>query len=230
MDPSFLTILKGQRQCWTRPVKLMCGGAWGGAGEILGPGGPRQGDKAYPKGITPSRLRKPTDWMQGCLSSLGTRLRSRATHEHAMPVQREKQARCSTSTGSGSRHSCGCRRPVKRRREYRPGWGEERLDSKLKPRTGRRTRGSRPSRTNHSPGKKGGGCSGAGDQQHLSGAPMVAVGREVDAAGLRKKAASVQWTERSADGRRRMDAKGLDQGLWLRGEDCGNRTAGVGGA
>lgn len=59
---------------------------------------------------------------------------------------------------------------------------------------------------------------------------MVAVGREVDAAGLRKKAASVQWTERSADGRRRMDAKGLDQGLWLRGEDCGSRTAGVGGA
>lgn len=114
MDPSFLTILKGQRQCWTRPVKLMCGGAWGGVGEILGPGGPRQGDKAYPKGITPSRLRKPTDWMQGCLSSLGTRLRSRATHEHAMPVQREKQAGCSTSTGSGSRHSCGCRRPVKK--------------------------------------------------------------------------------------------------------------------
>lgn len=30
MDPSFLTILKCQRQCWTRPVNLMCGGAWGG--------------------------------------------------------------------------------------------------------------------------------------------------------------------------------------------------------
>lgn len=42
-----------------------------------------------------------------------------------MPVRRDKQAGCSTSTGSGSRHSCGCRRPVKRRREVDLGGARE---------------------------------------------------------------------------------------------------------
>lgn len=127
MDPSFLTILKCQRQCWTRPVNWMCGGALGGGiGEILGPGGPRQGDKAYPKGSRPAVFENQ---LTGCKATCPAWGRDCAveqlTNTPCLYDGRSRLAAARRLGGSGSRHSCGCRRPVKRRRDVGLGGARE---------------------------------------------------------------------------------------------------------